>query len=170
MNVPPIARVRRTFRQPEEADVAEAVRSAIRASRIATRVRPGGSVALAVGSRGIAGLDRIVKAAVEALQALGLAPFVVAAMGSHGGGTAAGQRALLAEYGITEPEVGCPVRTEMETVVVGTNSFGLPIHFDQNAHRADAIVLLESGEAAHLVSGTVRERPAEDADDWAGQA
>src|SRR5258708_2381597 len=142
MTFPPIARVRQSFRQPEEADVPGAVRHAIRGSRIANRVRPGGSVALTVGSRGIAGLDRIVKAAVEALQSMGLQPFVVAAMGSHGGGTAEGQRSLLAEYGITENAVGCPVRSDMDTVIVGTNSFGLPIHFDRNAHQADGIVLL----------------------------
>jgi hypothetical protein len=102
----------------------------------------GGSVAITVGSRGIAGIDRITRAAVEALRSLGYAPFVVAAMGSHGGGTAAGQRALLAELGVTETAVGCPVRCEMDTVVLGRNAFGLPIHFDRNAHDADGIVVM----------------------------
>jgi hypothetical protein len=140
--IPPIARVRQTFDQPEVADVPAAVARAVRESRIARRVRPGGSVAVTVGSRGIAGIDRIVRAAVDALKGLGLAPFVVAAMGSHGGGTADGQRALLAEFGVTEQSVGCPVRCEMETDVLGSNSFGLPIHFDRNARAADGIVLL----------------------------
>ena len=63
-------------------------------------------------------------------------------MGSHGGGTAEGQRALLAELGVTEDSIGCPVRCEMDTTVLGTNSFGLPIHFDANALEADGIVLL----------------------------
>ncbi len=63
-------------------------------------------------------------------------------MGSHGGGTAEGQRALLGELGVTEAVVGCPIKSEMDTVVVGTNSFGLPIHFDRNAYEADGIVLL----------------------------
>jgi hypothetical protein len=142
MDFPPIARVRQGFRQPEVADVPAAVAEAIRGSRIATRVRPGGSVAVTVGSRGIAGIDRIARAAVEALKALGFAPFLVAAMGSHGGGTAEGQRALLAESGVTEGAMGCPIRSETDTVVLGTNGFGLPIHFDRNAFRADGIVLL----------------------------
>jgi hypothetical protein len=73
---------------------------------------------------------------------MGFEPFIVAAMGSHGGGMAEGQRALLAELGVTEDSVGCPICSEMETVVLGTNSFGLPIHFDANAHRADGIILL----------------------------
>lgn len=139
---PPIARVRQSFDQPEVADVPAAVARAVTQSRIGARVRPGGSVALTVGSRGIAGIDRIARAAVDALRSLGFAPFVVAAMGSHGGGTADGQRAMLAEFGVTEAALGCPVRSEMETAVLGTNSFGLPIHFDRNALGADGIVLL----------------------------
>jgi hypothetical protein len=140
--LPPIARVRQASAQPEVADVPGAVARAIAASRLATRVRPGGRVALTVGSRGIVGIDRIARAAVAALRALGLDPFVVAAMGSHGGGTAEGQRALLAEFGVTEAAIGCPIRAEMDTVVLGTNAFGLPIHFDKNAYEADGIVLL----------------------------
>ncbi len=140
---PPIARLRQSFAgQPEVADPPTAVAEVIRASRLRDRVRPGGAVALAIGSRGIAGIDQMAAAAVAALNSEGFAPFVVAAMGSHGGGTADGQRALLAELGVTEASVGCPIRTGMETVIVGTNAFGLPIHFDANAMAADGIVLL----------------------------
>lgn len=143
MRPPPIARVRQSFdHQPEVADVPGAVAGAIRSSRIAGRIGPGGRVAITVGSRGIAGIDAIARAAVGALRGLGLEPFVVAAMGSHGGGTPEGQRALLAELGVTEDAVGCPVRCEMDTVVLGTNGFGLPIHFDRNAYESDGIVLL----------------------------
>lgn len=139
---PAIARVRQIVEQPEVDDPPAEVARAIRESRIRTRLRPGASVALAVGSRGIAGLDALVKAAVQTLKDLGLQPFVVAAMGSHGGGDEDGQRALLASFGVTESAVGCPVRCAMDTVVLGTNSFGLPIHFDKNAFEADGIVLL----------------------------
>jgi hypothetical protein len=142
MSLPPIARVRQTHQQPEVADVPRSVARAIRGSRIATRMRPGASVAITVGSRGIAGLEAIVRSTVETLQSLGLAPFVIAAMGSHGGGTPEGQRALLREFGVTEDRVGCPIRSEMDTVVLGSNAFGLPIHFDKNAYEADGIVLL----------------------------
>jgi hypothetical protein len=142
MTLPPIARVRQIHSQPEVADVPGAVARAIRSSRIAGRVKPGGSVALTVGSRGIAGIGPIARAAVDALKGLGFAPFVVAAMGSHGGGTAEGQRAMLAELGVTEARLGCSIRSEMETTILGLNSFGLPIHFDANALGADGIVLL----------------------------
>ncbi len=139
---PPIARVRRTYRQPEVADVAAATVEAIRGSRLKDRVRPGGRVAITVGSRGIADIGRIARAAVDAVRSLGFDPFVIAAMGSHGGGTAEGQRALLAELGVTEESVGCPICSEMDTVVLGTSSIGLPIHLDRNAHEADGIILL----------------------------
>ena len=142
MNWPPIARVRQVFDHPEVADVPAAVAAAIRSSRLRDRIPPGGSVALTVGSRGIAGISEIVTAAVAAIRELGLSPFVVAAMGSHGGGTAEGQRALLAEFGVTEATAGCPIRSEMDTVELGTNAFGLPICFDRNAYEADGIVLL----------------------------
>jgi len=142
MSLPPIARVRQTVQQPAVADVPATIAQAIRSSRISERVKPGGTIALTVGSRGIAGIDQIARAAVETLRALGFQPFVVAAMGSHGGGTADGQRALLAEFGVTEAFLGCPIRSEMDTVVLGTDGFGLPIHFDRNAFEADGIVLL----------------------------
>jgi hypothetical protein len=141
-SLPPVARVRRTFRQPEVEDGPGAVRDAIRGSRLHERLRQGGRVAVTVGSRGIAGIAGIAGAAVDAVRSLGFEPFVVAAMGSHGGGTADGQRALLAELGVTEATVGCPIRSEMETIVLGTNSFGLPVHFDRNAYEADGIILL----------------------------
>ena len=73
---------------------------------------------------------------------MGYQPFIVAAMGSHGGATPAGQRELLAGYGVTAEAMGVPVKTDMETVVLGTNPVGLPIYFDKNAHEADGIVLV----------------------------
>jgi hypothetical protein len=142
MSLPPIARVRRSFVQPEVAEVAADIARVIRASQLAARVLSGGRIAITVGSRGIAGIPCIVRAAAETVRGLGFEPFVVAAMGSHGGGTSEGQRQLLAELGVTEASAGCPVRCEMETVILGTNSFGLPVHFDQNAFDADGIILL----------------------------
>ncbi|MDX2037939.1 MAG: hypothetical protein SFX72_14930 [Isosphaeraceae bacterium] len=139
---PPIVPIRQRCLVPALADPARAVAEAILASRIRQRVPRGGSVALTVGSRGIVGIRELVVAAVEALKGLGFRPFVVAAMGSHGGGTSKGQRALLAEFGITEESVGCPISSEMETVALGRNSLGLPIHFDAAASRADGIVLM----------------------------
>jgi hypothetical protein len=142
MNLPRIARVRQQIVQPDIADVAAEVTRAVRTSHLAARVLSGGRIAITVGSRGIAGLPVIVRAVADAVRGLGFRPFVVAAMGSHGGGTAEGQRALLGELGVAESTIGCPIESDMTTVVLGTNSFGLPIHLDQKAFDADGIILL----------------------------
>jgi hypothetical protein len=142
MSFPPLARVRQSIPQPSVADVAGTVRRLILESKIRERVKAGGRVAVGVGSRGITCIPTVARAAVDALKEIGFRPFIVAAMGSHGGATPEGQRELLAGYGVTAEAMGVEVRTEMDTVVVGTSPVGLPIYFDKNAHGADGIVLL----------------------------
>ena len=142
MSFPPIARVRQSVPQPRVADVPGTIRRLILESRLRERIKPGGRIALGIGSRGITVLPVATRAAVEALQQMGYRPYIVAAMGSHGGATPEGQRALLADYGITPEAMGVEVRTDMDTVVLGTSPVGLPIYFDKNASEADGIVLM----------------------------
>jgi hypothetical protein len=142
MNFPPLARIRQSIPQPRLEDVPGTVRRLIKGSRLRERVAPGGTIAVGVGSRGIGGIDVVARTAVDTLREIGFKPFIVAAMGSHGGATADGQRALLAGYGVTPEAMGVPVKTDMDTVVLGTNPVGLPIYFDKNAYQADGIVLL----------------------------
>jgi hypothetical protein len=174
MNFPPIARVRQNVPQPRVEDIPGTVRRLIAGSRLRERVKPGGRIAVGVGSRGITAIPLVARAAVDAIRELGFRPFIVAAMGSHGGATAEGQRELLAGYEITPETMGVEVRTGMETVVLGTSPIGLPIHFDRNAYEADGIVLLnrvkphtdfhaahESGILKMLVIGLGKRRGAE---------
>jgi hypothetical protein len=105
------------------------------------RVRPGETVAITVGSRGIAHIATITKAIVGHFQKLGAQPFIVPAMGSHGGGTAEGQRAIVERYGVTEEYVGCEIRSSMETVIVDETPQGIPVHFDKHAFGADHVVV-----------------------------
>lgn len=142
MNLPPLARVRQSQPQPRLDDVPGTIRRLILESRLRERVPAGGTIALGVGSRGITNIGLMAKSAVDALKEMGYKPFIVAAMGSHGGATPDGQRAILADYGVTTESMGVPVKTDMETLILGTNPIGLPIHFDRNAHGADGIVLL----------------------------
>ncbi|MGL4464521.1 MAG: lactate racemase domain-containing protein [Planctomycetia bacterium] len=146
--IPKIRRVRQaSIGQPVVDDIPGAVAAAVRASKIRERVRPGGTVAVTAGSRGIANIALLVRATVDVLKVLGFKPFVVAAMGTHGGGTSAGQRQVLADYGITESTMGCDVRTDMETVEVGVNDFDAPVYWDANAFRADGVVALNRVKA-----------------------
>lgn len=138
---PKVFRVRQHREAPRIADVAGEVHRQLERLPLAQRVRPGQQVAIAVGSRGVAQLATIVRALVEHLGRLGAVPFIVPAMGSHGGGTAEGQREVLAGYGITEPEIGCPIRSSMETVVVCQTAEGFPVHFDRLAFEADHVVV-----------------------------
>ncbi len=140
MDIPPLTPVRQTAPQPAVADVAGEVSRRWQASRLADRLRPGARVAVAVGSRGVANLAVIVRATLDHLRGRGAEPFVVAAMGSHGGATAEGQRQLLAEYGVSEAALGVPVKTDMDAVRIGTNSWGEPVWWDKNALAADAVV------------------------------
>ena len=105
-------------------------------------VQPGQSVAITAGSRGIANIALIIKSAVEHFQSLGAKPFIVPAMGSHGGGTAEGQRELIEGYGVTEAYCACPIRASMETVVVCQAAEGFPVHFDKQAFGADHVLVV----------------------------
>lgn len=110
-------------------DVNAAVAAQVRGV-LAARPPAPGPVAVAVGSRGIAHLQDIVRAVLDELKAAGLEPFIVPAMGSHGGGTVEGQTEVLAGYGITEAALGVPVRATMDTVVLG-EAGGVPVHTDR---------------------------------------
>jgi hypothetical protein len=142
MTFPPLACVRQSVPQPRVADVPGTVRRLILESRLRERVKPGGTIAVGVGSRGITVIPKVARAAVDALKEMGFRPFIVAAMGTHGGSTPEGQRELLAGYGVTPENMGIEVRTDMDVVELGTNNVGLPIYFDRNAYHADAIVVL----------------------------
>jgi hypothetical protein len=106
------------------------------------RLRPGASVAVGVGSRGIDRLPLVLRAVVWRLRGLGCMPFLFPAMGSHGGGMAEGRRAVLAELGVDEDTVGAEVRCGEDVVPVGTSASGMPVSFDATAAAADAIVVV----------------------------
>jgi hypothetical protein len=142
MTFPPIARVRQAIPQPQVGDIAGAVRRSILESGLRARVPAGGTIAVGIGSRGITSIRPVARATVDTLKQMGYRPFIVAAMGSHGGATSEGQRELLAGYGITPVAMGVEIVSDMDTLVLGTNPFGSPIYFDRNAHAADGIVLV----------------------------
>ena len=129
-----------TIEQPCVDDVAGAVRRTLSELGIASRVGRGSKVAVAVGSRGIANLDVVVGEVVAALRAAGAEPFIVPAMGSHGGATADGQADVLRHLGITEDRVGCPIRSDIATHFIGCTEDGFPVHFGRVAMGADAVV------------------------------
>jgi hypothetical protein len=139
MRYPPMFRVRQQFERPRVSDIAGCVRAALERLDLGRFIRPGQSVALTAGSRGIAHIALILRSVVRFLRDLGAEPFLVPAMGSHGGGTAAGQRQVLESYGITEEYVGAPIRATMDVVSLGVTPEGFPVVLDKYAAAADHI-------------------------------
>ncbi|MBN2024850.1 MAG: DUF2088 domain-containing protein [Pirellulales bacterium] len=148
-------RLRQRFDAPEVADVAGEVETQLSRLNLAERVRPGQSVAVAVGSRGIAALGTIVRATVAHLARLGGKPFLTPAMGSHGGATAEGQRRVLESLGVDEATAGCPIRSSMDVVNLGLASEGFPVFFDRHAFEADHVVIVNRVKPHTMFSGPV---------------
>ena len=138
---PQVFRLRQRFDSPGVGDAPSAVHNQLARLDLGRKVRPGQSVAVTAGSRGVANVAVILRAIVDHLKGLGAQPFIVPAMGSHGGATAQGQQEVLHSYGITEASLGCPIRAGMETVVVCRAAEGFPVYFDRHAFEADHVVV-----------------------------
>ena len=158
----------------EPAEIPSIVRKELSRPEIADTIQPGMSIAITAGSRGVANVDTITRAIVDFCKERGANPFIVPAMGSHGGATAEGQAQLLEGYGITAETMGCPVRSSMETVLLGYSEFGKPVYQDKNAHEADGIIVscrikphnafrgtYESGICKMMVVGLGKQKGAE---------
>jgi hypothetical protein len=150
---PRLVPVRQRFDPAKVEDVAAATAQALEPLR--ARVRPGMSVAITAGSRGIHDKPAVVRAAGEWLRAVGAEPFVVPAMGSHGGATAEGQVQLLADLGITEDSVGMTILATMETVEVDRLPGGPAVYMDAHAAKADAVLAVNRVKAHTDFSGDV---------------
>ena len=98
-------------------------------------------MAISAGSRGIANIAEIIRAVAQAIQSRGGVPFVVPAMGSHGGGTAEGQKKVLANYNISEEFCQCEIRASMDVIEVCQAKEGFPVYFDREASLADFVVV-----------------------------
>lgn len=141
--VPKMIEIRQKFDGtciPKE-EIPEVVHEQMGQEKIKSRFKPGMRVAITAGSRGISNIALIIKSIADELKAMGAVPFVVPAMGSHGGATAVGQRSVIEAYGITEEYIGCEILSSMETVEIGKTSSGRPVRIDKNAYEADGIVV-----------------------------
>ena len=161
MTLPRMYRIRQKVDPPVVADVAAAVRAEIGKLSLAGRFAPGARVAVTGGSRGVANIAIILRTTCDCLKELGTRPFIVPAMGSHGGATAEGQLTVLARYGITPESMEVPILSSMETVEIGRMPWGFPVHVDKHAYQADHIVLVNrikphTNFRAHVESGLMK--------------
>lgn len=174
MEFPPMVRIRQIFPDPRVDDIEGTVRSQIARSRLRERLAPGARIAVAAGSRGINNIGRIVGAVIAELHTMGFEPFVVPAMGSHGGATPDGQREILASYGIAPETTGAPVVSSLDVVKIGELPNGTPVVWSRDALAADGVVIVnrvkphtdfrgtwESGLVKMMVIGLGKQRGAE---------
>lgn len=155
MLLPKLYMLQRETVQNGIVDIAGAVRDALSRRGLQSIIRPGESVALTAGSRGIRRIDTIMAETVRYLASIGAKPFIVPAMGSHGGGTAEGQRAILSSYGITEEAMGCEIRASMDVVQIGVTSLGTPVYMDAHAASTDHIGVINRVKPHTKLSGDI---------------
>lgn len=136
---PLMFRIRQKFNVTEVHDVASEVTAQLDRLSLADKIKANQTVAITAGSRGIHKIDVILKAVVDYFKKRGAQPFIVPAMGSHGGGTVDGQLKILSSFGVTEAAMGCPIKASMDTIVVCESTEGIPVHFDQMASQADHV-------------------------------
>ena len=150
--IPSCFPVIQSFPNDDIQDIPAAVTQALEQSPIASATLKG-TVAIGVGSRGVANIPAVTRATVAWFKSKGAVPFVVPCMGSHGGATDEGQIKVLAELGVTEDSAGCPIRSSMEVVQLGTLDNGLPVYMDKHAWNADNVFVINRIKAHTSFSG-----------------
>jgi len=140
---------------PAVEHVEDEIRATLSGLNVPDEKLRGRSVGVTVGSRGVASLKEIVRAACQWLKDRGAHPFIFPAMGSHGGATAEGQRKVLEDYGVTPDYVAAPVLSSMETVLLGETSEGFPVYVDRLAWQADGIMVMHRVKPHTTFSGRV---------------
>lgn len=142
VKLPDMIEVRQSFPRPQVTDVEKAVLEELHRERIQETIKPGMTVAVTGGSRGVCNIPVILKAIVSFCREQGAVPFIFPAMGSHGGGTAEGQRSMLHSLGVTEEFCGCEIRASMDVTQIGTTAEGHPVYIDAYAAAADAVIVV----------------------------
>lgn len=140
--VPKMAKVKQVFDATKVDDLRTVLQAELEKEYIKETVKPGMEIAVAVGSRGLDRLVETTAVTVQFLQGLGAKPFIVPCMGSHGGATGEGQKAVLEHLGVTEESVHAEIRSSMEVVKLGELPNGLPVYIDEIASQADGIVVI----------------------------
>jgi hypothetical protein len=134
--------VRQKFPDRRVRDIPGEVQRQLSASSFVSRLKPGARVAIGVGSRGIANLAVIVRAVVDFWKDQGMRPTIFPAMGSHGAATAEGQAHVLANYGISDALMGCPVVSSLDVVSLGCTAEGIEAFMDRHAYESDGVMLV----------------------------
>ncbi|KOO42980.1 lactate racemase domain-containing protein [Priestia koreensis] len=142
MSLPKFAKIRQRFSATSITDIATCIEEEFQKQNATQKIQPGMEIAITVGSRGIANIPLIVKCVADEIKKREAVPFIIPAMGSHGGATAEGQVEVLEGLGVTEESTGCEIRSSMDVVEVGETSAGIPVYVDKYAYEADGIIVM----------------------------
>ncbi|MBP2625411.1 MAG: hypothetical protein H6Q68_122 [Firmicutes bacterium] len=174
--IPKMFRAKQIFPRPviTPEEIPGVVFAELSKEKFSDQIKMGMNIAITAGSRGIANVDIITKAIVDFVKSQNANPFIVPAMGSHGGATAEGQIEILAGYNITEQTMGCPIKSCMDTVMLGFSELGRPVYLDKIAYESDGIIVscrlkphnafrgeYESGPCKMMVVGLGKQHGAE---------
>ncbi len=174
--IPKMFRAKQTFPRPviTPREIPGVIFAELSQEKFSKQIKSGMNIAITAGSRGIANVDIITKAIVDFVKSHHANPFIVPAMGSHGGATAEGQTEILAGYHITEETMGCPIKSCMDTVMLGYSELGKPVYLDKIAYESDGIIVscrlklhnafrgkYESGPCKMMVVGLGKQKGAE---------
>src|SRR5690349_11742150 len=151
--LPRMFRIRQNFPRQAPLDLPRVLHEQFQ--RLHGRIKPGARIAIGLGSRGIANLLTIASQLIEHVRAAGGEPFVVPAMGSHGGATPEGQRDVLASYGLTEASLNAPIHPSMEVQEIGTSADGVSVYCSVEALRADGVLIVNRIKPHTDFSGTL---------------
>lgn len=142
IKIPRMLKVRQTFNDYAISNIENKLKEKLIEANMLDDIKRDAKIAIAVGSRGIRNIDLITKTVITELTKKELNPFIIPAMGSHGGATADGQSNVLKEFHITEETMNCPVKATMEVVEIGEIYNGLPVFIDKFAYDADGIIII----------------------------
>lgn len=142
MDLPKIVKIHQRFPENKIKNIEEVVRNEISKQAICQMIYPGMKIAITAGSRGISNIAEIIRCTAKQLKEYGAEPFIVPAMGSHGGATAEGQIEVLESLNITEEFCGVPIHSSMEVEQVGVSEDGLPVYMDKYAFHSDGVIIM----------------------------
>lgn len=179
MKFPKLYRVERSPSVDEVEDIPDKVETELERIGLSKKLEHGAEIAITAGSRGITNIPVVLKAVVDFVKTHGTKPFILPSMGSHGGATSSGQVKVIESLGITEEELGCPIRSSVEVVNVGETSKGTPVFIDRIASKSDGVIVvnrvkphtlyegdIESGLCKMMVIGMGNQKGAQTAHEW----
>ena len=150
---PKMYRVKQRMNDEKITDIPAEVFKQLDAIGMREAIQPNAQIGVCSGSRGINNIAVIVRAVCDYVRSCNAKPFIVPAMGSHGGATAEGQKHVSEKFGVSEEAMGCEIRSSMETIQFEDTEYGTPVYFDKIAYESDGVIVIKPSETSYRFYG-----------------